>query len=190
MEKKAGRPGGKTIALQERLKKIAMASRASRVKNSYSGASLLWLSFLGHPVCRKSNKRSPYGTAITTSGCQKTPVRFTSRSRPAPSFATTKAGRETFGCLVFSDNVKPLIANTGTAAEYSAERYKIVMCQYLAQWMIFCDTKAHERTIALKCLSRLGKMSCLSHINIGRHFGITVAHSDAVQSGRMSYIVE
>src|SRR6476620_4725312 len=71
MKKKAGRPGGKTIALQERLKKIAMASRASRVKNSYSGASLLWLSCLGHPVCRKSNKRSPYGTANHNVGLSK-----------------------------------------------------------------------------------------------------------------------
>jgi hypothetical protein len=80
---------------------------------------------------------------------------------------------------------KAFVADTGTAAEYGAERYKIVMCQYLAQRMIFCDTKAHERPISLKCLSRLSKTSRLSPINIGRHFGITVAHSDAVQSGRI-----
>jgi hypothetical protein len=101
------------------------------------------------------------------------------------SFATTKARRETFGCLVFTTTQSFLIADTGTAAEYSAERYKIVMCQYLARRMIFCDTKAHQTTIALKCLSRLRKTSRLSHIKIGRHFGITVAHSDAVQSGRI-----
>jgi hypothetical protein len=101
----------------------------------------------------------------------------------AASFAVCSARNiRLFG---FYDNVKLLVADTGTAAEYGAERYKIVMCQYLAQRMIFCDTKAHERPISLKCLSRLSKTSRLSPINIGRHFGITVAHSDAVQSGRI-----
>jgi len=71
MKKKAGRPGGKTIALQERLKKIAMASRASRVKNSYSGASLLWLSCLGHPVAESRTRDLLTVLQITTSGWSK-----------------------------------------------------------------------------------------------------------------------
>jgi hypothetical protein len=115
----------------------------------------------------------------------KAPVRFTSRFRSAPPALQLRRLFAKYSAVWFYDNVKLLIADTGTAAEYSAERYKIVMCHYLAQRMIFCDTKAHQRTIALKCLSRLGKTSRLSHINIGRHFGITVAHSDAVQSGRI-----